>query len=203
MNKIAVEPTQSTTTGRTDYAGRGRVEVRFGGFGGQGIILAGYILGRAATVHSGRNAVMSQSYGPQSRGGACQTEVVISDSEIAYPRVTNTDVVVAMSQEAYRKYGLGRPDNALLIVDEDLVTLDHDAERGRPVRTAPATRLAEGLGKRIIANIVMLGFLTGATDLLDVDAVREAVAASVPNAFQELNVSAFDAGFQHAKEVRP
>ena len=179
------------------------VEVRFGGFGGQGIILAGYILGRAATVHSGRNAVMSQSYGPESRGGACQTELVISDSEIAYPRVSNADVVVAMSQAAYRKYGVGRPDSALLIVDEDLVTLDDEAERGRQVRKAPATRLAEGLGRRIAANIVMLGFLTGATGLLDADAMREAVAASVPKGSQELNVRAFDLGFQHAGEVRP
>jgi 2-oxoglutarate ferredoxin oxidoreductase subunit gamma len=202
MDSVAA-PAQPKRAGDAVEAASGTAEIRFGGFGGQGIILAGNILGRAATVHSGRNAVMSQSYGPESRGGACQTELVISDSEIAYPRVSNPDVVVAMSQETYRKYGVGRPQSALLIVDEDLVTLDVEAERGRRVRKAPATRLAEGLGRRIAANIVMLGFLTGATGLLDADAVREAVAASVPKGSQELNVRAFDLGLQHAEEVRP
>ena len=203
MNSAAAELAQPKPAGDTDKAPGGTVEVRFAGFGGQGIILAGYILGRAATVHVGRNAVMSQSYGPESRGGTCQTELVISDSEIAYPRVTNPDVVVAMSQAAYQRYGVGRPGNALLIIDEDLVTLDAEAERGRRVRKAPATRLAEGLGRRIAANIVMLGFLTGATHLLDAGAVREAVAASVPKGSQELNVRAFDLGLQRAGEARP
>ncbi len=198
-----VAPAQQKPVGAAAEAAAGAIEVRFGGFGGQGIILAGYILGRAATVHSGRNAVMSQSYGPESRGGACQTELVISDSEIAYPRVSSPDVVVAMSQETYRKYGVGRPEHALLIVDEDLVTPDDEAERGRQVLKAPATRLAEGLGRRIVANIVMLGFLTGATGLLDAGAMREAVAASVPRGSQELNVKAFDLGFEHAREVLP
>ena len=203
MNSLAAKWAQpKPATGAVETPNR-TTQVRFGGFGGQGIILAGYILGRAATVHSGRNAVMSQSYGPESRGGACQTELVISDREIAYPRVLNADVVVAMSQAAYQKYGMGRPDSALLIVDEDLVTPDDEAERGRQVRKAPATRLAEGLGRRIAANIVMLGFLTGATGLLDAGAMREAVAASVPKGSQELNVSAFDLGFQHAGKVRP
>ena len=199
----ATAPAQPEPAGDPAGAAKATIQVRLGGFGGQGIILAGNILGRAATVYSGRNAVMSQSYGPESRGGACQTELVISDSEIAYPRVTNPDVVVAMSQETYRKYGAGRPENALLIIDEDLVTLDEEAERGRQVRTAPVSRLAEGLGRRIAANIVMLGFLTGATGLLDAGAMREAVAASVPSGSQELNVKAFDLGFQHAGEVRP
>jgi len=200
---VATAPAQPEPAGDAAGAAKATIQVRLGGFGGQGIILAGNILGRAATVYSGRNAVMSQSYGPESRGGACQTELVISDSEIAYPRVTNPDVVVAMSQETYRKYGVGRPENALLIIDEDLVTLDDEAERGRQVRKAPATRLAEGLGRRIAANIVMLGYLIGATGLLDAGAMREAVAASVPKGSQELNVKAFDLGFQHAGEVRP
>ena len=203
MNSVAAELAQPIPAADAVEATSGRAEIRFGGFGGQGIILAGNILGRAATVHSGRNAVMSQSYGPESRGGACQTELVISDGEIAYPRVSNPDVVVAMSQETYRKYGVERPQSALLIVDEDLVTLDDEAERGRQVRKAPATRLAESLGKRIAANIVMLGFFTGATGLLDAGAMREAVAASVPQGSQELNVRAFDLGLQHAEEVRP
>ncbi len=190
-----------TTTAQSlplDLRGRERVEVRLGGFGGQGIILAGYILGRAATVHAGRNAVMSQSYGPESRGGACMTEVVIADGEIAYPRVVSPDVAVMMSQQAYGKYGAGRPPGCLLIVDEDLVTLAEDLEDGRPALEAPATRLAEELGRRIIANIVMLGFLCGATRVVDADVMRDAVAASVPRGTESLNLSAVEAGYEHA-----
>ena len=175
-----------------------RSEVRFGGFGGQGIILAGYILGRAAAVHSGRNAVMAQSYGPESRGGACQTEVVIADGEITYPRVSSPSVVVTMSQEAYRKYGMSRPEGCLLIVDEDLVTLDDAVEVGRPVLRAPATRLAETLGRRIAANIVMLGFLCGATEVVTLEALRHAVAASVPRGSEELNLRAVQVGHDAA-----
>lgn len=185
-----------------DLAGRERVEVRLAGFGGQGIILAGYILGRAATVHAGRNAVMSQSYGPESRGGACAVEIIIADGEIAYPRVTSPDLVVAMSQQAYQRYGPKRRPGALLIVDEDLVTLDEGDEAG-PVLGAPATRLAEELGRRVIANIVMLGFLSGATRVVEQEVLRQAVAASVPRGTEELNLAAVDAGYEHALSLGP
>lgn len=176
-----------------------RTEVRLSGFGGQGIILAGYILGRAAVVHGGRNAVMAQSYGPESRGGACQTEIVIADSEITYPRVTDPDVIVAMSQEAYRTYGTTRDLRALLIVDEDLVTADPAVEAGRRLLAAPLTRTAEELGRRIAANIVMLGYLSGATEVVPIDALREAVRASVPRGSEELNMRAVDVGHALAR----
>ena len=182
----------------TDLSGRERVELRFSGFGGQGIILSGYIVGRAATVHAGRYAVMAQSYGPESRGGACMTELVVADSEIAYPRVVVPDLSVVMSQPAYVKYGVGRPDGCLLIVDGDLVTPDEEAERGRLVLSAPATRLAEELGRRIMANIVMLGFVCGSTRLLSYEEMRDAVAASVPAGSEEANLLAFDTGHDHA-----
>lgn len=110
---------------------RDHVEVRFGGFGGQGIILAGSILGRALSVHAGRNAVMSESYGPESRGGACIAEVVTADGEIAYPRVVKPDVLVLMSQQAYDKYAPLRPDGSLMIIDEDLV----DGDTGEDLRS--------------------------------------------------------------------
>lgn len=182
-----------------DLAGRGRVEVALGGFGGQGVILAGFILGRAAALHAGRNAVMAQSYGPESRGGACMSEVVMSDGEIAFPRVVSPDVMVVMSQEAYERYAPGRPDGCLLIVDEDLVVPDDTRERGKLVLRAPATRLAEELGRRIVANIVMLGFVVGATGLVGVDVVHDAVAASVPQGTEELNLKAVDAGYDCAR----
>jgi 2-oxoglutarate ferredoxin oxidoreductase subunit gamma len=175
-----------------------RSEVRFGGFGGQGIILSGAILGRAAIVHAGRNAVMSQSYGPESRGGACMAEVVIADDEITYPRVLTPNLIVMMSQEAYRKYSIGRPADSLLIVDEDLVTVDEDVEQDLKMLKAPATRIAEEMGRRIIANVVMLGFVTGATNIVSIDIMREAVASSVPPGTEELHLRAVDTGYEHA-----
>lgn len=177
---------------------RSPVQVVLSGFGGQGVILAGQILGRAAAVHEGRNAVLAQSYGPESRGGACRAEVIIARGEIAYPRVVAPDVVVVLSQEAYRAVGLRRPPGALLVAEADLVQLDPVAEAGRPVLCVPATRLAEGLGRRIVLNIVTLGFLAGATGLVSRAALREAVAASVPRGTEALNLRALDAGWAHA-----
>lgn len=184
-----------------DLGSRSRVELTIGGFGGQGVILAGFVLGRAAAVYAGRNAVMAQSYGPESRGGACMSEVVIADGEIPYPRVTHADVLVVMSQEAYRTYAQRRPDDCLLIIDEDLVVPDEDFERGRQVLRAPATRLAEEMGRRIIANIVMLGFLCGATGVVPIDVMQDAVAASVPKGTEEMNARAVDAGYSCARAL--
>ena len=128
-------------------------------------------------------------------------EVIIADEEIAYPRVLNPDLVVMMSQEAYGKQATGRPADCVLIVDEDLVTLDDELEKGRTVFKAPATRLAEDLGRRIIANIVMLGFICGATKVVDIEALREAVAASVPKGTETLNLQAVEAGHDYALKL--
>jgi 2-oxoglutarate ferredoxin oxidoreductase subunit gamma len=177
------------------------VQVVLSGFGGQGVITAGQILGRAAAVHEGRNAVMAQSYGPESRGGACMAEVILADGNIAYPRVVSPDVVVVLSQEAYRKVGLPRPADALLIAEEDLVKLEEDAERGKTVLRVPSTRLAEQLGRRVVQNIVTLGFFCGATRAVSADALREAIAASVPKGTEALNLKAFDAGYGHAQSL--
>jgi 2-oxoglutarate ferredoxin oxidoreductase subunit gamma len=177
------------------------VQVVLSGFGGQGVITAGQILGRAVAVHEGRNAVMAQSYGPESRGGACKTEVILADGEIAYPRVVAPDVAVVLSQEAYRQVGLTRPPGCLLIAEEDLVQLDEAAERGTKVLRVPATRLAEQLGRRIVLNIVTLGFLCGATGVASPVALRSAIAASVPKGTEALNLRAFDAGYAHAQGV--
>ena len=176
-------------------------EVRLSGFGGQGIVLAGIVLGRAAAVHEGRNAVMAQSYGPESRGGASCAEVLLSDGEIDYPHVVAPDVVVALSQEAYAKYGATRPPSALLIVERDLVALDEELERGRRVLRAPFTALAEQVGRKIVLNMVTLGFLCGATGVVSRESLREAIAAAVPPGTEELNLRAFEAGYAHAKSA--
>jgi 2-oxoglutarate ferredoxin oxidoreductase subunit gamma len=180
---------------------KGFVQVVLSGFGGQGVITAGQILGRAVAVNEGRNAVMAQSYGPESRGGAAKTEVILANGEIAYPRVVAPDVAVVLSQEAYRKVGLTRPEGCLLIAEEDLVNLDEAAERGKRVLRVPATRLAEQLGRRVVLNIVMLGFLCGATSVASPDALKAAITASVPKGTEGLNIRAFDAGYAHAQKV--
>lgn len=171
------------------------VEVRISGFGGQGIVLAGVVLGRAVAVHEGRNAVLAQSYGPESRGGASCAEIVIDDGEIDYPHVVSPDVVVVLSQQAYTTYGIHRPEGALLIAEEDLVRVDPDRERGRRVLSAPFTAVAERVGRRIVLNMVVLGFLTGATGIVSPEAMRRAIGASVPAGTEALNLRAFDEGF--------
>ncbi|MDP2627901.1 MAG: 2-oxoacid:acceptor oxidoreductase family protein [Candidatus Rokubacteria bacterium] len=183
----------------TPLRDKGFVQVVLSGFGGQGVIMAGEILGRAVAVEEGRNAVMAQSYGPESRGGACKTEVILADGEISYPRVVSPDIVVVLSQEAYRQVGRTRPPECLLIAEEDLVTLDQEVEKGRNILRVPATRLAEQLGRRIVLNIVMLGYLCGATHVASPEALKSAIAASVPKGTEALNLRAFDAGYAHAQ----
>jgi 2-oxoglutarate ferredoxin oxidoreductase subunit gamma len=186
-----------TTAPNIDLQQGDMSQIRLGGFGGQGIILAGNILGRAAIVYADRNAVLTQSYGPESRGGACMAEVIIADGDIHYPKVLAPDAAVMMSQEAYTTYGVNRPDDCLLIIDTDLVDLDEEAEKGREILSVPITRLAEELGRRIISNMVMLGFVCASTNIVSLDSLKQAVATSVPPGTEELNLKAVTAGYEH------
>jgi 2-oxoglutarate ferredoxin oxidoreductase subunit gamma len=173
-----------------------KLQVRLGGFGGQGIILAGEILGTAVTLHEGRNAVLTQSFGPEARGGACSADVVVSDGRIYYPCVTVPDVLVLMSEEAARTYGPNTAETALVLVNEDLVRTVPQRE-GLKIHHIPATRIAEGLGRVMVANIVMLGFVTALAKLVSSEAMTKALLASVPPGTEKLNLSAFQAGFDH------
>ncbi len=176
-------------------------EMRFSGFGGQGIILAGHIMGRAATLHTDLNATLTQSYGPESRGGACAVALILSDEPIHYPHVIIPNVLIAMSQEAYNKYaGQVRPEGVILI-DETLVDPEITSHEA-PVQGVPATKIAEELGRSIVANIVMLGFVAGATDLLPEEAIRQAILNSVPKGTETLNGDAFSRGLEYAKSMR-
>lgn len=174
-----------------------RREVRLSGFGGQGIMTAGYIFGKAAALFDNQHVTLTKSYGPESRGGASSTQVIISDSEIDYPHLTEPELLVAMSQEAYAKYIDELAPGGTLIIDEDLVELNH----GRDdicVRRVPATRMADvELGRRIVANIVMLGFVAANTDIVSVTSLREAVLSSIPKGTEELNTQAFEHGYRH------
>ena len=177
-----------------------RLEIRLSGFGGQGIIRSGEIIGRAATLYDGRYATFTQSYGPESRGGAAAAQVAIADDpvELSYPHLINPSVLVVMSQGAYNKYVPGFRRDGLLIIDESLVELDEKAE-GLRVLGIPATRMAEELGRRIVANVVMLGFLAAVTDIASPEALRKAVLDSVPKGTEELNERAFEVGFEYGK----
>ncbi len=170
-----------------------RQEIRICGFGGQGVITAAVILGKAATVFDQRIANQTQSYGPEARGGACRAEVVISDQPIGYPRVIAADVLVAMSQEAFQKYRVDLSKDGVVIVDPDLV-IDHTVEQ--TLHKVPATKLAEDLGNTIVANIVMLGALTAIAQPVSYQAMLDATLESVPTRFIDLNRRALEAGFQ-------
>lgn len=174
-----------------------RQEVRLAGFGGQGIILAGYLLGKAAGLYGEKEAVFTQSYGPEARGGACAAQIIISDEPVDYPLFDKADHLVLMSQEAALKYGPTAKPGATVIMDADLVDIEvSDAD----IHHVPFTHIAEELGNRIVANIVMLGFLTGVTDLVDRGAIEEAVRTEVKERFVELNLEAFSRGYELARK---
>src|SRR5512142_1471828 len=171
-------------------------EIRVAGFGGQGVILSAIIIGKAASIFEGDYATMTQSFGPEARGGACSAQVILSDSPILYPYVTKPDMLVVMSQEAYSKFAPELKPNGTLIIEQDLVRVG-DLNPGIKVFSCPATRLAEELGKRMVLNSVMVGFFAAVTKLLKPDSVRQAVGDSVPESFRELNLKAFDKGYEY------
>jgi 2-oxoglutarate ferredoxin oxidoreductase subunit gamma len=171
-------------------------EIRIAGFGGQGVILSAIVLGKAASIYQGAFATMTQNFGPEARGGACSAQLVLSDSPVLYPYVTLPDILVVMSQEAYVRFGSELKDGGIMIVEHDMVRVS-DLKQGIQVYSVPATRIAEELEKRMVLNSVMVGFFTAITHLLAPDAVRKAVADSVPPSFRELNLQAFEKGLDY------
>jgi 2-oxoglutarate ferredoxin oxidoreductase subunit gamma len=171
-------------------------EIRIAGFGGQGVILSAVVLGKAASIYENGFATMTQNFGPEARGGACSAQLIISDSPVLYPYVTQPDIMVIMSQEAYNRFAQDLKPGGLLIIEEHLVRVSN-LNRDKKVYSIPATRFAEELGKRMVLNSVMVGFFTAVTKLLSADAVRKSVADSVPSSFRELNLKAFEKGFEY------
>ena len=170
-------------------------EVRVAGFGGQGVILTAIVIGRAASIYAGGFATMTQSFGPEARGGACSAQVIMSESPVLYPYVTRPDILIVMSQEAYSKFVPELKPNGTLIIEQDLVRVA-DLPAGTKVFGCPATRLAEELGKKMVLNSVMVGFFAAVTGLLSPDSLRSAIADSVPSSFKQLNDKAFDRGLE-------
>jgi len=173
-----------------------RHEIRLAGFGGQGIVLAGHLLGKAAALYDDKNAVQTQSYGPEARGGACATEIIICDDDVDFPEVDRADYQVIMSQEAFTKYGPLVKEGGVVILDGGLVQTDTEGDR---VYRGAFTRLAEELGNRIVANVVMLGYLTAVTGVVSREAMEQAIRTTVRERVIDLNLRAFSQGFEHAK----
>lgn len=171
-------------------------EIRIAGFGGQGVILSAIIIGKAGCIYQPGYSTMTQNFGPEARGGACSAQLILSDTPVLYPYVPNPEILVVMSQEAYTLFAPQIKDNGILIIEEDLVRIG-ELPPGVRVYSIPATRIAEELGKKMVLNIVMVGFFGAITQLLEPDALRQAVADSVPAAYREVNLKAFDRGFEY------
>jgi len=177
-----------------------RVEIKFGGLGGQGIITAGYITAKAAALHDEKESVFTQDYSAEARGGASTSEVVISDKTINYPQVLHADYLVVMSQSAYNDYLHKLKKGGVLIIEEDLVELDERAKDFK-IYKIPATRFAEEIGNPIVANIVMLGFFVAITGVVSKEAMWKSIEERIPKRFLEMNQKAFLKGYEYGMEI--
>jgi len=175
-------------------------EIRFSGFGGQGIIRCGLIAGKALSLFDNKQATMTQSFGPEARGSACSSQLVVSDDRVLYPYISVPEILVSMSQEAYEKYEPELRDDGILLIDKDLVKSKPPREKIKTY-SIPSTRFAEELGNRIIANLVMLGFFTAITRIVSPEAMKKALPGLVPGRFLELNKKAFDKGYEYGKKI--
>jgi 2-oxoglutarate ferredoxin oxidoreductase subunit gamma len=177
------------------------LEIQFAGFGGQGVVLAGMALGRGLVLHEDRHVSLTQSFGPEARGSSCSVQLVVSDQPVLYPYLSHPHILVAMSQDAFRKFAPALRPGGLLLIEEDLVQAD-PAQLPAGVRlfSVPATRLAEELGRKLVLNMVMLGCLNAVAGLLRAESLRQAVAGAVPRGTEKLNLAALDKGFQYGSQ---
>lgn len=174
-------------------------EIRFSGLGGQGIVRCGLITGKALSLFDNKHATMTQSFGPEARGSACSSQLVVSEDRVLYPYITKPGILMAMSQEAYNKYIPNLQEDGMLVIDKDLVKPDPKSK----IKTyaVPSTRFAEELGNRITANLVMLGFFTAVTKIASAEAMKKALPGLVPDRFLDLNIRAFDKGYDYGQQV--
>ena len=174
-------------------------QIRISGFGGQGVVLAGTILGHAAT-RDGKWVAGASSYGAQARGGSARSDVVVSDAPIVYPHVIEADVLVAMAQTAYNKYVEELAEGALILYDDEMVTprsMDGVTQLG-----VPATSQAiKELNQKQSANIVILGACAAITEMVTKEALIAAITENVSARFRDLNVRALELGFRLGKSV--
>ena len=178
-----------------------KTEIRIGGLGGQGVILAAQIIGKAAALHDGKHATMIQSFGPEARGSACSASVMVSAEPIGYPYVKTPDILVVMSRDAYAQLAPQLKPGGTLLFEKELVTLDDNLPARVRTFGIPATRFAEELGRKLVQNIVMVGFFTGITRLLAYESVEKAVRDSVPKGTEALNLEALKKGYEFGRSL--
>ena len=173
-------------------------EIRIAGFGGQGVMLAADIIGKAACIYAGGYATKTQNYGPEARGGASSSALILSDEPILYPYPTAPDVLVALSQEAFTRFVPEMSPTGLLLIEQDLVQPSGELPAGIHLYAIPATRIAEEkLGRKIVMNVVVIGFFAALSGLLTKQAFLDSVGASVPAKARDLNVKAFEEGWEY------
>ncbi|MFZ0962107.1 MAG: 2-oxoacid:acceptor oxidoreductase family protein [Terriglobia bacterium] len=173
----------------------GSAEIRIAGFGGQGVILAGMVIGKAASIYDGKFATLTQSFGPEARGSACSAQLIVSGDPILYPYINQPDILVVMSQEASTRFGADLKTAGMMLYESDLIQVDNTT-KGLRRFGIPATRFAEELGRKLVLNMVMVGFVTALAELATPLAVRKAIADSVPKGTEELNLAAFEKGLE-------
>lgn len=178
-----------------------RTEIRIGGFGGQGVVTMAVVLGETLSLVEGRQCVQTQSYGPEARGGASKSEIVVDDEEVDYPKVEEPDIFVVLSRAAYLEYIGGLKENGILILDEDLVEIEGDLPKGVKVYKVPATRIADKeLGNKQATNVVMLGALAAITEIVSREGLKKAIENRWPR-FTETNFKALDCGIKAGEEA--
>jgi 2-oxoglutarate ferredoxin oxidoreductase subunit gamma len=178
-----------------------KTEIRVGGLGGQGVILCAHIIGKAASIFDRKHSTLIQSFGPEARGSACSAQVTVDEEPIGYPYVKNPDILILLSPDAYNQFAHTLKPNGLLIYEEELITPDDRLPAGVRRFGIPATRLAEEIGRRLVLNIVMVGFFTGVTRLITYEAAERAVRTSVPRGTEDLNLRALRRGYEYANEL--
>jgi len=177
-----------------------RTEIRVSGFGGQGVILCAHIIGKTAAIYQGEHATMIQSFGPEARGSSCSAQVVLSDETVLYPYIQRPSILITMSQDACDNFAPQMTPGGLLLIESDLVR-PGTLPQGVRVLGIPATRLAEEIGRKMVLNIVMFGFFAATSGVLRAETARDAVRTSVPAGTEELNLRAFDKGFEFGQSA--
>jgi 2-oxoglutarate ferredoxin oxidoreductase subunit gamma len=176
-------------------------ELRIAGFGGQGVILAGMVVGRAATIYDGKFVTLTQSFGPEARGSACSVQLIVSPEPVLYPYITRPEILVVMSQEACARFCCDIKPGGVLLYEQDLIKLSKKCAPNVKTFGIPATRLAEELGRKLVLNMVMVGFVTAMTSLTTAEAGRKSVADSVPKGTEQLNLAAFEKGYEYGRTL--
>ncbi len=172
-----------------------RSRLIFSGAGGQGVITAAVILGEAAVLHEGLNAVQSQSYGPEARGGAARSEVIISEAPINFPKVNNANILACLTQEAYNKYYTAIRPGGMLITDSRRVRIMKKVD-ARQIELPLSRTAAEELGNPLVLNICLLGAVIGLTEVVRLDSVAKVLETRIPEKFLEINRRALQRGYE-------